>query len=144
MQAKEAAAKQRRMAAYGRLQGMSTLSVEQLSAAIEEARGAGVSDMEIAKAENKLKGLTRAGDPQGAAMKAAAESAQVRAAEDLAEVKAAERSLGAAMPLPFQAADVSRLEPAVAAARRAGVSASLVASAEKKLQEAKARAAGRR
>ena len=48
-QAKEAAAKQRRMAAYGRLQGMSTLSVEQLSAAIEEARGAGVSDMEIAK-----------------------------------------------------------------------------------------------
>lgn len=155
MQAKEAAAKQRRMAAYGKLQGMSSLSVEQLTAAIDEARAAGVSDMEIAKAENKLKGLARAGDPQGVALKAAAMEAEAQAAEDsaaerkqsaedLAEVKAAERSLGAAMPLPFQAADVSRLEPALAAAKRAGVSPSLVASAEKRLQEAKARAAGRR
>ena len=81
MQAKEAAAKQRRMAAYGKLQGMSSLSVEQLSAAIEEARAAGVSDMEIFKAENKLKGIARAGDPQGAAMKAAAVEAEAQAAE---------------------------------------------------------------
>ena len=77
-----------------------------------------------------------------AAEDAAADRKQ--AAEDLAEVKAAERTLSAAMPLPFQSADVSRLEPALAAAKRAGVSASLVASAEKRLQEAKARASSRR
>ena len=41
MQAKEAAAKQRRMAAYNALQGMTSPSVEQLSSAIEEARDAG-------------------------------------------------------------------------------------------------------
>ena len=108
-----------------------------------QARDAGVSDMEIAKAENKLKSLARAGDPQGAARKAAELSAEVKEAEESAEAKAAERELGAAMPLPFMTADVSRLEPAIAVAKRAGVSKTLVANAEKRLQEAKARAAAR-
>ena len=40
------------------------------------------------------------------------------------------------MPLPWQLADVSKLEPAIAAAKRAGASKNLVAAAEVRLQEA--------
>ena len=53
-----------------------------------------------------------------------------------ADLKAAERLLGAAMPLPFQVGDVARLEPAIAAARQAGVAKALIASAERRLKEA--------
>ena len=49
---------------------------------------------------------------------------------------AAERALGAAMPFLWQLADVSKLEPAIAAAKRAGASKNLVAAAEVSLQEA--------
>ena len=42
------------------MRGMSNPSAAQLSVAIQNARDAGVSDIEIAKAEAKLQRLTRA------------------------------------------------------------------------------------
>ena len=57
-------------------------------------------------------------------------------------VREAERVLGAAMPLPFQVANATRLELALKTARQAGVSERLLASAETRLREALAAAEG--
>jgi len=78
---------------------------------------------------------------KAAQRKAASKEARPKAAEADADLKAAERLLGAAMPLPFQVGDVARLEPAIAAARQAGVAKALIASAELRLEEARAAAA---
>ena len=82
-----------------------------------------------------------------AAKKAAQQKAEASKAKEArpksdadADLKAAERLLGAAMPLPFQVGDVARLEPAIAAARQAGVAKALIASAELRLEEARAAA----
>ena len=78
---------------------------------------------------------------KAAQRKAASKEARPKAAEADADLKTAERLLGAAMPLPFQVGDVARLEPAIAAARQAGVAKALIASAELRLEEARAAAA---
>lgn len=56
-QAAAAAAKEKQMAAYNNLRGMTNPSVEELRTAIRTARDAGVSDIEISRAESKLRGL---------------------------------------------------------------------------------------
>ena len=60
-QAKAVAEKKRRMEAYETLRGLvnraSVQSRDELASAIQEARDAGVSDVEIEKAEAKLKSL---------------------------------------------------------------------------------------
>merc|ERR1740117_2884867 len=56
-QAAAAAAKEKRMLAYNTLRGMTNPSVQELSTAITNARDAGVSDIEISKAESKLQSM---------------------------------------------------------------------------------------
>jgi hypothetical protein len=77
----------------------------------------------------------------GASRRLGAKPAQVNPAKAKA-VREAERVLGAAMPLPFQLANATRLEQALKTARQAGVSERLLASAETRLREARAAAEG--
>jgi hypothetical protein len=63
-----------------------------------------------------------------------AENAEIRARRDV------ETRLRAAMPFPLMTADPARLEPAIEAAKQAGVASPIVAKAEAKLREAEEKA----
>jgi len=56
-QAAAAAAKEKRMVAYNTLRGMASPTVQELAAAIRNARDAGVSEIEISRAESKLQSM---------------------------------------------------------------------------------------
>ena len=87
-----------------------------LKPAIEAARAAGVSEALLASAEAALAATLDHAGKEGA--------------------RAAEAALKAAMPLPFQKADTLKLKPAIAEAKKAGVSEISIAAAEAKLKEA--------
>ena len=90
-----------------------------LEAAIEKAKASGLSDQAVAASEAKLAEM-RAKEQKDAEAKA---------------LKEAQAELKAAQPTWFKAADLTRLQSAIDAAREAGVAEATVAAAEGKLTE---------
>ena len=123
---------------------------EKLKPAIAEAKKAGASDLTIAAAEAKLGEAVdcakKEAEKEYEAVEArkAAEAAKTKVlAEDKSKTTAeavakreAERNLRAAMPKMFKQASIARLQPAIAAAKHAGVAAATVAAAEVALRKA--------
>ena len=115
-------------------------AAEKVQAAVRAKEEAAAAKEAAAKAKEEaaVKAKAEADEKAKAAVEAkakAAEEAEAKAKVD-AELKAAEAALKAVMPYPFQLADPTKLQPAIEAAKKAGVSGPAIEAAEAKLNEA--------
>ncbi|MEM7317373.1 MAG: PDZ domain-containing protein [Planctomycetota bacterium] len=92
------------------------------------------------KLEPALTAAKLAGVEQSVILEAEAKLREAKTKTPRKDAVEAEARLRAAMPFSFMVADPSKLEPALAAAKLAGVTQSVILEAEAKLQEAKAKA----